>query len=134
VLYLQGSFPDEQFSFIHVGRHIRKIENDAIELASCLQSMAGSDLVLFSYPVYTFIAPYQLHRFIELLKETGARFPGVASAQITTSKNFFDITAHAFLEENCGDLGFTRIRGFSADMEDLLSARGRRAKCEEGGP
>jgi multimeric flavodoxin WrbA len=125
VLFVQGHFPDDQFTFITVGRHIRKMEGDAHELSSCIRSMAGSDLVLFSYPVYTLMAPYQLHRFIELLKDSGVRFPGVMSTQITTSKHFFDVTAHAFLEENCRDLGLTPIRGLSADMEDLLSDRGR---------
>lgn len=46
--------------------------------------------------------------------------------QITTSKHFYDVTAHRYIEENCFDLGMHVIRGLSADMEDLLCAQGRK--------
>ena len=50
---------------------------------------------------------------------------GKLASQITTSKHFYDVTAHRWLEENCCDLGMRVIQGLSADMEDLLSARGQ---------
>lgn len=84
------------------------------------------ELVLFCYPVYTFIAPYQLHRLIELIKADGIDLSGKAVSQITTSKHFYDVTAHRYIEENCFDLGMHVIRGLSADMEDLLCAQGRK--------
>lgn len=84
------------------------------------------ELVLFCYPVYTFIAPYQLHRLIELIKADGIDLSGKAVSQITTSKHFYDVTAHRYTEENCFDLGMRVIRGLSADMEDLLCEQGRK--------
>ena len=81
--------------------------------------------MLFCYPVYTFIAPSQLHRLMELIKTGGVDLSGKLASQITTSKHFYDVTAHRWLEENCCDLGMRVIRGLSADMEDLLSARGQ---------
>ena len=83
-------------------------------------------MLLFCYPVYTFIAPYQLHRFFELVKADGISLQGKFASQITTSKHFYDVTAHRYVEENCCDLGLHMVRGLSADMEDLLRESGRR--------
>lgn len=92
----------------------------------CAMHSRMQELVLFCYPVYTFIAPYQLHRLIELIKADGIDLSGKAVSQITTSKHFYDVTAHRYIEENCFDLGMHVIRGLSADMEDLLCAQGRK--------
>lgn len=88
--------------------------------------MARADLLLFSYPVYTFLAPSQLHRFLRLIKERGADLSGKYASQITTSKHFYDVTAHRYVEDNCFDLGLRVIHGLSADMEDLTTPKGQR--------
>ena len=87
--------------------------------------MESADAILFSYPVYTFLAPSQLHRFIELVKKNGVNLRGKLATQISTSKHFYDMTAHKYIEENSLDLGMRYIRGLSADMEDLLTPKGR---------
>jgi len=89
-----------------------------------------ADLLLFSYPVYTFIAPCQLHRFIELLKNSGINLQGKYASQLSTSKHFYDITAHNYIRDNCLDMGLKYIRGLSADMDDLLCQQGRKEACE----
>lgn len=71
------------------------------------------------------MAPSQLHRFIELVKEHEIDIKGKYATQISTSKHFYDITAHKYIEENALDLKMKYIRGLSADMEDLLSEQGR---------
>jgi hypothetical protein len=45
---------------------------------------------------------------------------------VTTSKHFYDVTAHKYIQENCGDLGMKYINGLSADMDDLLTENGRK--------
>ena len=52
-------------------------------------------------------------------------FDGKVATQITTSKHFYDITAHQFIKENALDLGFNFITGLSADMEDLIKKSGQ---------
>ena len=106
-----------------MGQRIRSYEKDFAPLRAELEQ---ADLVLFSYPVYTFIAPYQLHRLIELIKADGVDLSGKFASQITTSKHFYDVTAHRWVEENCFDLGMNVVRGLSADMDDLLTERGQR--------
>ena len=66
--WLQLKFPKCNFDVIHAGQIIKKLERDFTEAKEKLEK---ADLVIFSYPVYTFIAPCQLHRFIELMKESG---------------------------------------------------------------
>mgnify|MGYP002796805868 FL=1 len=89
-------------------------------------ALQKAELILFCYPVYTFIAPYQLHRLIELIKADGVDLTGKFASQITTSKHFYDVTAHRYVEENCLDLGMKVVRGLSADMEDLLTEQGQK--------
>ncbi len=121
-LYLQKRYPRHSFSFVHVGSSIRALEKD---LSPALQPIMQADLIVFCYPVYTFLAPSQLHHFIAALKHAGVPLQGKAATQITTSKHFYDVTAHRYVEDNCHDMGMRVVRGLSADMEDLLSEQGR---------
>ena len=123
VNYLQILHPEHKFEFLNVGAIIKQLEKD---ITPALEAVAKAELLLFSYPVYTFIAPCQLHRFIELLKEAKPDLAGKFASQITTSKHFYDITAHRYIQDNCGDLGLKYIRGLSADMDDLTAEKGRR--------
>ena len=123
VLYLQRKFPEHTFEVLHAGQKIKALEKD---FTSAKQLMESADAVLFSYPVYTFLAPSQLHRFIALAKENGVCLQGKYATQISTSKHFYDVTAHKYIEENALDLGMGYIRGLSADMEDLLTKKGQK--------
>ena len=123
VKYIEALNPDCSFSVLNVGQHIRKMERDFSDCAAALQN---ADLLLFSYPVYTFLVPAQLHRFVELMKESGVNLAGKYATQISTSKHFYDMTAHRFLEDNCRDLGLRVLTGLSADMDDLMSDKGQK--------
>ena len=122
VKYLEKIFVSHTFSYLNVGSSIKGLERDFSNAQSLL---AAADALIFSYPVYTFIAPSQLHRFIELIKESGIDISGKYATQITTSKHFYDVTAHKYIEENCLDMGLKYIKGLSADMNDLLTEKGR---------
>ena len=120
--YLEKCFPEHVFSYVLVSAQIRSLEKN---LSPALKAIEEADLIIFSYPVYTFLAPSQLHRFIRLLKERGADLSGKFVTQITTSKHFYDVTAHRYVEDNCFDLGMRVIHGLSADMDDLTTAKGQ---------
>ena len=122
VNYLQALHPEHNFDLLHVGQRIKQLEKD---FSPALEAVKMADILLFSYPVYTFVAPCQLHRFIELLKESGLDVSGKWASQITTSKHFYDITAHRYIQDICGDLGLRYVRGLSADMDDLLKEAGQ---------
>lgn len=121
--YLEKKFPEHIYSVLHAGQQIRKMEQD---FSHCIEEVQKADLIVFCYPVYTFLVPAQLYRFVQLLKESTIDLSGKYATQITTSKHFYDMTAHALIEDNCHDLGLHVIHGLSADMEDLLHAQGQK--------
>ena len=127
VHYLQALHPEHTFDILQAGQRIKQLEKD---FSPALEAVRKADLLLFSYPVYTFVAPCQLHRFVELLKASGADISGKWASQITTSKHFYDTTAHRYIQDNCCDLGLKYVRGLSADMEDLLSEKGRKEAAD----
>lgn len=123
VNYLSIRYPQHTFDVLHAGQRIRAYEKD---FSPALDALSQAELILFAYPVYTFIAPYQLHRFIELMKASGVNLAGKYATQLSTSKHFYDVTAHRYIQDNCQDLGMKYIRGLSADMDDLTTEKGRR--------
>lgn len=133
VLYLQKHNTEDDFFITHVGHREKRFENSSV-LSELIEKLIVCDLILFCYPVYTFLAPSQLHRFIELLKRhpRARKLSGKFVSQITTSKHFYDNTAHKFIEENCFDLGMKIIPGLAADMDDLLTMQGRKQLCDFG--
>ncbi|MCD7814117.1 MAG: NAD(P)H-dependent oxidoreductase [Lachnospiraceae bacterium] len=122
-LYIQKQYPEHSYEILDVGQKIRSFEKD---MSSAVKALEWADLIVFCYPVYTFLAPAQLHRFIRLMKESGCDVSGKFATQITTSKHFFDVTAHRFIQDNCADFGLKYIKGLSADMEDLPTKQGQR--------
>ncbi len=123
LLYLEKRFPAHEFDFLNVGAGIQSFERD---MSGAIEAIRSSELLLFSYPVYTFLVPSQLHRFIELMKRSGADFRDIYVSQLSTSMHFYDMTAHRFLEDNCHDMGMRVIHGLSAGMEDLLNPQGQK--------
>ena len=122
VLFLEKKFPDHTFEVLHVGQKIKSLTKD---FSPALEAISRADALLFSYPVYTFIAPCQLHRFIRLMKENGVNVAGKVATQISTSKHFYDTTAHRYIQDNVQEMGMYFIRGLSADMEDLTTKKGQ---------
>ncbi len=123
VLFLEKKFPYHKFSYLNAGQKINALEKD---FSPALEALRDADLLVFSYPVYTFLVPSQLHRFIELMKESGEDFSAKTATQISTSKHFYDVTAHRFIEDNCADMGICFLDGLSADMDDILSEKGQK--------
>ncbi len=123
VNYLQKLYPRHSFEVLDAGHRIKALERD---FSPAIEAIQKAEVILFSYPVYTFIAPYQLHRFIELVKASGISLEGKFATQLTTSKHFYDVTALRYIQDNCADLGLKYIKGLSADMDDLLTEKGQK--------
>ncbi len=121
--YLEILHPEHKFNVLHVGQQIKVFERDFTKAEEALKQ---ADLIIFSYPVYTFLVPCQLHRFIELIKENNIDISGKFASQISTSKHFYDVTAHRYIKDNCLDFGLKYIKGLSADMDDLTLPKGQK--------
>lgn len=123
VEYLKALNPEHEYVVLHVGQQVKRFEKDFSEARDALER---AELIVFCYPVYTFLAPAQMHRFIELMKASGIDFSSKYATQLTTSKHFYDTTAHRFIADNCSDMKLRYIRGLSADMDDLLTKKGQK--------
>ena len=125
--YLEKLFPEHHFEIVHAGQKINTIKRNFDSLRHQIEQ---ADLLLFSYPVYTFLAPSQLHELIHCMKQNNLDLNGKYATQITTSKHFYDVTAHTYIEDNCHDLNLKIIKGLSADMEDLTIPKGQKEAQE----
>ncbi len=123
VLFWQKKFPEMEFGVLHVGAKIKALEKDFSQAKAMLEE---AEILLFSYPVYTFIAPSQLHRFMELMKVNKVNVQGKFATQLSTSKHFYDVTAHRYIMDNCQDMGLKYVKGLSADMDDLTKKEGQK--------
>lgn len=126
VEYLKKHNEQDEFEIINVGNKVKKY-SDSKAMDECIDKMVNCDLIMFAYPVYTFLAPYQLAKFINNLKANpnAKKLRGKYATQITTSKHFYDTTAHRYIIENCDDLQLKSITGLAADMDDLVLESGR---------
>lgn len=77
-LYLEALHTEHTFEYLPVAVRIKSYEKD---FAPARAALERADLVLFCYPVYTFLAPCQLHRFVELIKADGGDLSGKFASQ-----------------------------------------------------
>ena len=127
VRYIQKHHPDVEFEVFHVGQRIKAIEKNDKLFDSIIDAVRESDCVLWCYPVYTFLVPYQLVKFIDLIFQRGQSdaFENKYASQTSTSKHFYDHTAYNYIHNICEDLGMKHLHGHSADMDDLTMEQGR---------
>ncbi len=134
VKYLQKYHPAVEFEIFDIGQRIKQIEKDLPFFDSIVEGVRGSDLILWCYPVYTFLVPYQLLKFISLIfeRKAEANFAGKYTSQLLTSKHFYDHTAHNYIWNISEDLGMKHIMGHCADMDDLQKPEGRKRLLQFG--
>lgn len=124
--FVEKNAPGCEFDVFNVGHDIKKIEKKPELFQRVIESVEGSDAVLWCFPVYVLLVPAQLKRFIELINERGAgAFEGKYATALTTSINFYDHTAHDYVRAISEDLGMRYVPGYSAHMRDMLKAQGR---------
>lgn len=126
--YLEIKFPEHEFNTIEVARKIRKIEREVDYFDEITQQMNGADALIWAFPVYTMWVPSQLKKFIELLFERNGEkvLNGKMATAISSSANFYDHTAHDYMHGISVDLGLKFVKGFSAEIRDILSESGRK--------
>jgi len=124
VLFLEKHFKALDFTYLHIGRNIKKYLNNIDEV---IDQMIESDLVLVIYPVYTFVVPYQLMAFFNSLNfhQRKDELKDIYVSQLSTSKHFYDITAYDYVKLQAQSLGMSYLDGVTIDMNDLLIEKGR---------
>ena len=129
VRYLQKVFPEHKLKIHHISQRIKRLEQDEEVFSQIIDEVHSSDAVLWASPVYYWLVPAQYKRFIELIWERGVAkaFAGKYAASLTTSINFYDFTAHQYLQAISEDLDMRFVGPFSAYMYDLLEEANRDA-------
>ncbi len=125
--FLQQEYPKHRFELFYPGQQIRAILQKKEKWDDILNSIKQADLILWAFPVYIFLVPAGLKRFIEALfeKKTDSLFAGKYSAALSTSIHFYDHTAHEYIRGISEDLGMNYAGYHSAKMDDLLEPRGQ---------
>lgn len=128
VNFLQMKLPDVEFQFLDVAQKIKKLEEDETSFRQIIDEVSDSAAVLWAFPLYFFLVSSQYKRFIELVFERNASyaFRGKPAALLSTSINFFDYTAHNYMNAVCDDLEMKFVASYSAEMNDLLKSKERR--------
>jgi len=127
VHFLQQRFPDTEFKIFDIALKIKKLEKEKKDFQEIIGEIVAADAVLWAFPLYFFLVCSQYKRFIELIferKETSA-FRGKPAASLSTSINFFDHTAHNYINAICDDLEMKYFGPYSAEMNDLHKSRER---------
>ena len=127
VHFLEQRFPEVEFKYFDVALKIKKLEKDDNDFQEIIAGIAAADAVLWAFPLYTLLVCSQYKRFIELIFERNAVsvFRGKAAASLSTSINFFDYTAHNYINAVCDDLQMNYFGSYSAEMNDLLKSKER---------
>ncbi len=122
IRYFMKEKPDHDLEIINVSNQIGKIERNDTLFKEITEKMAKADAVIWSFPVYYALIPSQMKRFIELLFERCSPdlFKEKYTTSFTTSINFFDHTAHNYMQGVCEELGFAYVKSYSANMDDFF--------------
>ncbi|MGB5218254.1 MAG: NAD(P)H-dependent oxidoreductase [Smithella sp.] len=127
VHFLEQRFPEAEFQYFDVALKIKKLEKDDKAFQEVIDGIAAADGVLWAFSLYFLVVCSQYKRFIELIFEKDAvwAFRGKPAACLTTSINFFDYTAHNYINAVCDDLEMNYFGSYSAEMNDLLKTKER---------
>ncbi len=128
VQYLARIHPEQEFLVRNVAHRVRSLERHPEQFGELIAEVRQADLVLWAFPLYILLVCSQYKRFIELIAERGAgqAFYGRYAATLSTSINYYDTTAHRYLQAVCDDLGMKYLGSYSANMHDLLKPEERR--------
>jgi len=127
VAFMALKFPEHEFQIHHVAQAIKTIESDQNTFERITKAISDAEGVLWAFPLYYCLVHSHYKRFIELINErqVQAVFAGKPAAILTTSINFYDHTAHNYMQGICDDLAMKVYGSFSAAMEDLLAEAGQ---------
>ncbi len=127
--YMQKKVPGHEYEYFTIAKDINKIENDKFEFDKILKSIEKCDAVIWIIPVFLFLVPAQVKRFIEIVferKKTKAFAGKYATVIFTSGALVFDHTAHNYIQAISEDFGMKFYRGYSVAMPDL-----QHSQCQE---
>lgn len=116
VKYLEQILTDCEIRVWPVARMIHKLDKKPAELDAIVEDIRGADGIVWACPVYVYMVPAQLKRFVELVHERGLAdaFAGKYATSLLTSGMVLDELAQDYLQATSEDLDMRYVPGFSA--------------------
>ncbi len=98
--FLEQQYPQHRFEMVHAANQIPVYEKNRSAVQELMETVKTCDALIWCFPVYYTSVPSQLKRLIELFFKTeqGGPFKGKYATAFTTSINFFDHTAHNYIQ------------------------------------
>ena len=125
VKYIEKKRENHEYEYFYPAKSIKAILKDENMLNEMLKTIEKADIVVWAFPVYYMCVHGSYMRFIELCYKHKEIFTGKYAAAISTSLNFYDHTAHNYIQHVSEDLGMSFLTSHSARMEDLLDLEGQ---------
>jgi multimeric flavodoxin WrbA len=131
MFFIEKKYPQHQFEYIHIANKIPLYEKNQENLNLLVEKINQTDALIWCFPVYYALVPSQLKCLIEMFFKTckPETFKGKYATSFTTSINFFDHTAHNYIQGISEELGFSYIDSYSANMDDFFK-QDQRKKIE----
>jgi multimeric flavodoxin WrbA len=127
VLLLEKTFTEHQFVVLPVAQQVGRLARDTAAFDAVMDEVRSADGVVWAFPLYILLVSSQYKRFLELVEERGAAsaFAGKHAVTLSTSINYFDSNAHAYMRSVCEDLGMRFVGAYSAHMHDIAKEEER---------
>ncbi len=124
VKYMQNRFPEHELRIHNVAQRINALEKNEAKYRDIIEDIRSADGVLWAFPLYVLLVCSQYKKFIELIheREDQDAFAGKAAVSLSTSINYFDVTAHNYIRSVCEDLDMGYNGFYSANMQDLTKS------------
>ena len=120
--FIQKNFPEINFTYFNIATEIVNIERNQNYFEDILDTIKSAEGIIWAFPVYKFMIPGQLKRFIELIFERKKEdcFEGKYCVSVVTSQKFYDSTAINYIHAISEDMKMKYIESFSAILHDIL--------------
>ena len=118
---------DIEWEIIHISQQIHLLEKRPEKIREIALKVQSADGVLWAFPVYVYMVPSAVKRFIEIIneKELNTLFCNKYTCVLSTSIHFYDQVAHEYLHGILDDWNMKFTGCYSADMNDLLKTEER---------
>ena len=126
--FLMKKFPEHEWAVENIGLMINVIEKEVSRFDVLIDTVRGADIIIWSFPVYVLLVPYQIKRFIELVYERNSidAFNGKYAAAIMTSIHYQDHIAKNYIHAVSEDFGMNYCASFTPEMNDLMKEKIRK--------
>lgn len=127
VKYLEHCNEAIEFVYHQVAYKVNSYVKNDEKLSEFFNDVETSDAIIWAFPLYYSLVHSDYKQFIEVILKDKRKdsFNNKYAISLSTSINYFDHTAHNYIQGICEDLNINYFDGFSANMGDIEKEEGR---------